>query len=224
MATICIRLTIIYFITIICLRIMGKRQIGEMELSELVTAIFISELATAPISDNTIPLLYGIIPTLLLLCFEILMSFLAVKNNFFKNLLGKNPTFLIYRGKVDEDGLEKVRITVNELMTELRLKDVSDPSQVNYAILEPNGKISICLKAKYQNATPNDMGASVSENGMHHLIISDGAVNHSALKAACKNEIWLKNLLKSSKLAPDDIFMMSVDDSSNIFMVRKDKK
>lgn len=224
MATICIRLTIIYFSTIICMRIMGKRQIGEMELSELVTAIFISEIATNPISDTNIPLLYGIIPTLLLLCFEIVMSFLAVKSNFFKNLLGKNPTFLIYKGKIDEKGLEKVRITVNELMTELRLKDVGDPSQVNYAILEPNGKISISMKSPHQNATPSILGISVDETGIHHLVISDGAVNHSALKAAGKDTAWLLKQLKQRKIKKDEVFIMSVNDASDIFIMKKVKK
>ena len=224
MSVICIRLFIVYFFTLMCLRIMGKRQIGELEISELVTAIFISELATSPISNPDTPLLYGLLPTLLLLCFEIILSLLAIKSNFFKNLLGKNPTYLIYKGNVDEQGLKKVRITVNELMTELRLKDVADPSQVNYAILEPNGKISISLKSDYQNLTPHDINVPTPENGMHHLVISDGAVNASALKAAEKSADWLNKQLASRQLSPHDVFMMSVDDGGNIFLVRKDKK
>ena len=224
MATICIRLLIVYFATIICMRIMGKRQIGELEISELVTAIFISELATSPITDTNIPLLHGIIPTLILLCLEIIMSFLAIKSNFFKNLLGKNPTFLIEKGIIDEKGLEKVRITINELMTELRLKDVADPTQVNYAILEPNGKISISLKAEYQNATPNDMGISVEEKGIHHLVVSDGAINYSALKACGKSKEWLKSRLSDRKLQAKEIFIMTVDDADNIFIMKKVEK
>ncbi len=224
MATICIRLLIVYFATIICMRIMGKRQIGELEISELVTAIFISELATSPITDTNIPLLHGIIPTLILLCLEIIMSFLAIKSNFFKNLLGKNPTFLIEKGIIDEKGLEKVRITINELMTELRLKDVADPTQVNYAILEPNGKISISLKAEYQNATPNDMGISIEEKGIHHLVVSDGAINYSALKACGKSKEWLKSRLSDRKLEAKEIFIMTVDDADNIFIMKKVEK
>ena len=125
---------------------------------------------------------------------------------------------------IDEKGLEKVRITVNELMTELRLKDVFDPNEVNYAVLEPNGKISVLLKAEFQNATPDDLGLSVNETGITHLVISDGAINHSALKAARKDEIWLKKSLSDRKLKPKEIFIMCVDDADNTFIIKKVKK
>lgn len=202
---------------------MGKRQIGELEISELVTTIFISELAAAPISDAGTPLLHGIIPTLLLLCLEIVLSFLAVKSNYFKNLLGKNPTFLIVNGKVDQKGMQKVRLTINELMTELRLKDVSDPSQVNYAIMEPNGKISIALKSQFQNATPEDLKIKTEEKGIHHLIISDGAINFSALSAARKSQKWLLSYLEKKKIKPNKVFMMTVNDADETFIVMREK-
>lgn len=224
MITICIRLTIIYLVTLICMRIMGKRQIGELELSELVTAIFISELTTNPITDPNTPLLYGIIPTLLLLCFEVLLSFLSVKSNFFKNLLGKNPTFLIEKGKINQKGMEKVRITVNELLTQLRMKDVPDPSQVNYAVLEPNGEISVILKADRQPLCPADLELPSDENGIHHLLISDGAINRTSLGAVGKDEAWLEKQLAERKLTPKEVFFMSVDDASNIFIVKKEPK
>lgn len=221
---ICLRLFIVYFVAIICLKIMGKRQIGELEISELVTAIFISELSTSPITDIETPLAYGIVPTLLLLCFEIILSFLSVKSNFFKRILAKNPTFLIYRGKVEQSELEKVRITINELMTELRLKDISDPSTVEYAVLEPNGKISVSLKTQFQPATPQDLNLNPRQNGIHHLIISDGDINQNALKAACKDQAWLQGVLDKHKAKPKDIFMLSVDDLSNIYIIRKENK
>ncbi len=224
MPTICIRLAIVYFVALICMRIMGKRQIGELELSELVTAIFISELATAPVTDPNVPLLYGIIPTLLLLCFEVLLSFISIKSNFFKNLLGKNPTFLIVRGKINQHGMEKVRITVNELMAELRLKDVTDPAQINYAVLEPNGKLSVLLKSDQQAMRPCDISLPQTENGIHHLLISDGAVNFSNLTLANKDAAWLKRQLDERELTPKDVFFMSVDDASNIFIVKKETK
>ena len=224
MLTVCLRLTIVYTVVLASMHIMGKRQIGELDISELVTAIFVSELATAPVSDTNIPLLQGVLPTLLLLCFEIILSFLSVKSNFFKNLSGKNPTFLIQNGKLDIAAMKKVRITINELMSEARINGIPDISQIYHAILEPNGKISFCLKSRYQPSTPHDLNIETQEQGIQHLIISDGDINYSALKNSHKTKEWLKHQIKKSGLSLKQIFMVGVDDTGNIYIIKKETK
>ena len=222
--TICLRLAVIYFTVLVCLRIMGKRQIGELDISELVTAVFISELATKPITDPDVPLAHGVLPTLLLLCFEVILSFASLKINIFKNIFNKNPTFLISKGAIDIKALEKVRITVNELMTEMRLCGIPDITQIYYAILEPNGKISFCLKNAYQTVTPNDLNMKITEQGIQHPIIIDGDINYNALSSSGKNINWLKKTLEERKLSVKEVFVMCADDSGNIYIVKKENK
>lgn len=224
MTTICLRLIIIYLTVLVCLRIMGKRQIGELDVSELVTAVFISELATKPVTDTDVPLVHGIIPTLLLLCLEIILSFASMKSTSIKKLFSKNPTFLITRGKIDRSALSKVRITLGELISEMRANGIPDITQIYYAILEPNGKISFCLKSSFQALTPSDLNISSNEQGISHMIICDGDINYSSLRIAGKDTNWLKSKLKESGISPKDIFLMTVDDSGNIYILEKEKK
>ena len=223
MITVCFRLGIIYLTVLLCLRTMGKRQIGELDVSELVTAVFISDIATKPVTDTDTPLIYGIIPTMLLLCFEIILSFTSVKSATFKRFFAKNPTFLISKGKIDENALAKVRITLNELISEMRVSGIPDVSQIYYAILEPNGKISFCLKNRFQPATANDLKLQTDESGISHMIICDGDVNYSALSLAGKNPEWLKSNLKKLKLSEESVFLMTVNDSGNIYIIKKEK-
>ena len=142
MLTILIRTILIYLILLFVLRIMGKRQIGELDLTELVITLMLSELAVEPITDGNIPLLYALIPILTLISLEILISFAETKSVFIKNILPEKPNYLIERGVLNQKELEKQRITMDELLCELRLKDISDIGDVYYAILERNGKLS----------------------------------------------------------------------------------
>lgn len=202
---------------------MGKRQIGELDVSELVTAVFISELATKPVTDTDVPIMHGIIPTMLLLCFEIILSFTSVKSAAFKKLFAKNPTFLIYKGDIDRCALAKVRITLNELISEMRINGIPDISQIYHAILEPNGKISFCLKSRFQPATPYDLKIKSDEQGISHMVICDGDINYSVLNLAGKTPDWLERKLKESNLCAKNIFLMTVDDSDNTYIIKKEK-
>ena len=221
MATVLIRTFLIYLLFICAIRLTGKRQVGELQISELVITFMISELATLPIQDITIPFSYAAIPIIFLLCFEVIVSFLITKFPLLKKAFSGNPSFLIQNGVINQKELERLRIGINELIGELRLKDVSDISEVDYAILEQNGKLSVFLKRDKQTLTLSDIGISDKRCGIGHAVIIDGNIDYTNLKQAQKNEAWLKKELLTRELALHDIYLMTVDDSSNINVIKR---
>lgn len=204
-----IRLFIIYFFTVFAFRLMGKRQVGEMQLSELVCAIFISELATAPVNDKSIPLIYGIIPILFLVSSEVIISFLSTKFTPVKRAFDSTPDFLISRGRFNQKALKKSRITVEELMSELRQQGIGGPKDVEYAILEANGKISVIPK---------------SPSGIDRAVVIDGKINSNAMTATGKDKKWLKVKLKENGFKNiSEVFLLTVSDDDEVFSVKKEK-
>ena len=224
MVTVLIRAAIIYTILLISLRLTGKRQVGELQISELITTFMISELAASPIQDLSIPLIYSIVPIIFLLCAEISLSFLATKSKRLKKLFFGNPSIIIRKGKLDQKELSRLRIGVNELLGELRLKDVSDISDVDYAILEQNGKLSVFLKQDKQALCAKDLSIEKKGDGIAHAIVIDGEINESNLKFADKNVKWLMSYLSEKKLKLSEIFLMSINDSNNITIIKKEEK
>lgn len=224
MATVLIRTLIVYSLFILAIRLTGKRQVGELQISELVVTFMISELATAPIQDISIPLAYSVIPIVLLLTFEVIVSFLATKSKTLKKMFAGNPSFIIRNGKLNQKELGRLRIGLNELLGELRLKDVSDIGDVDYAIIEQNGKLSVFLKEDKRNVTVQDLGIKASHTGIGHAVIIDGNINYTNLKYAQKNEAWLNKQLKERNLNIEAVFLMSVDDTSNINIIIKEEK
>jgi uncharacterized membrane protein YcaP (DUF421 family) len=216
MATVLIRTLLVYILFICVIRLTGKRQVGELQISELVITFMVSELATIPIQDISIPLSYSIFPIIFLLAFEVILSFIMTKSVKAKKLFAGNPSILIKKGKLNQGELSNLRIGVNELLGELRLKDVSDISQVDYAILEQNGKLSVFLKENESSAP--------SITGIGHAIVIDGVINESNLKYSNKNEAWLYKQLTASKIELNDVFLMTVDDDSKINIIRKEIK
>ena len=174
MATVLLRTIIIYFVFIIAIRLLGKRQVGELEISELIVTFMLSELATVPIQDPSIPISYAFIPLVILIAFEVISSFLVTKSKLFKKMIIGNPSYVINKGKLDQKELERLRMSLPELLGELRLKNVGDISNVDYAILEENGKLSVFEKG---------VASSVA-----HALIIDGSINESNLKIAGKSE------------------------------------
>jgi uncharacterized membrane protein YcaP (DUF421 family) len=198
-------------VTVFFFKIVGKRQVGELQLSELVVAIFASELATAPITDKSISILKGIIPVFFLLSIEVGISFLSIKLPFFKKAFDSSPDMLIEKGKLNQKALTKARLTVEELLSVLRLQGASNISDVNYAVLEGNGKISVVLK-------------SDGTSGISRGVIVDGKVNGMCLKKMGKNEKWLEKFLKEQGVeSSKDVFLMTIDDDNNIWYEKKEK-
>ena len=210
MATVLIRTIIIYVFFVLAIRLLGKRQVGELELSELIVTFMLSELATAPIQDPSIPLSYVLIPLVILIAFEIISSFLVMKSKKIKKAVIGNPSYLICNGKLNQNELARLRMSISELLGELRLKNVGDISSVDYAILEENGKLSVFQK----NA----------QEAVAHALIVDGEINESNLKIANKSKEWLLEYLKSHNLSLKSIFLLTCDDNNIINFILKEEK
>ena len=210
MLTILLRTILIYLILLFVLRMMGKRQIGELDLTELVITLMLSELAVEPITDGNIPLLYALVPILTLISLEMLISAAETKSTFIKNILPEKPNYLIERGVLNQKELEKQRITMDELLCELRLKDISDIGDVYYAILERNGRLSV-----FPRQSP--------ERGVMHPIILDGQLLRQNLRLVGRDEVWLRGQLAERQCGIKDVFLFTVDDNGEAYFCKKER-
>ena len=208
MASILIRTIIIYILLTTALKIMGKRQIGELDVGELITTLLISELATIPIDDPDLPLLNAVLPILLIFSLEIIISSLKNRSERLKRLLESSPVYIIYKGKLSEKALVDNRISLNELLCELRLLNVKDISDVEYAILEQNGKISVFQK---------------SDGGVAHSLIIDTVTLKDNLKRLGLNESWLNKRLKERGAKTEEVLLLTVSDDGSITLIKKEK-
>ena len=209
MATVLIRTLIIYLVLIITIRLMGLMQVGELEISELVITFMISELATMPIQNPTIPLSYAVIPIIVLVVGEIVFSFLITKSKLLKKLIVGNPSYIIKKGKLNQGELSRLRMGLSELLYELRLKDIDDISNVDYAILEENGKLSVFEKDKSK---------------LSHAIIIDGDIVKSNLELICKDEKWVLSYLKRHKIDLKNVFLLCASEDLSINIIMKEIK
>lgn len=219
-----IRTIILYILVILALRVMGKRQIGELQPTELVVAIMISDLASVPVSDIAIPLLSGIIPIVTLIIFEVIISFFTLKSEKFRNVFTGKPAYLIKNGIIQESEMRKLRYNIEDLLAELRLKDATDISSVHTAILETNGELSFVFKPQYKNVTAGDLNLPLKQEIIPYILISDGVVRSNHLKEANKDINWLKKELVKRKIKNlKDVFIMSYSDDGEIFIQLKEK-
>lgn len=217
-----VRALILYVIIVVAMRVMGKRQLGQLSASEFVVAMMMSELASVPMQDTGIPLLYGIIPIALLVGLEFLATFGEMKSIRFRALLSGRPAIIVREGKIDQRALQKNRMTVDELIEELRKKDVTDLKKLRYVILEPGGKISTVLYCADSPATPRDFGQNPVEKGLPITLISDGRIIGHNLEKRGLDRVWLDKTLATSGRVPGDIFLMTIDDSGSIFVEPKE--
>ncbi len=222
MASLFLRTFIIYILLIGVLRFMGKRQIGQMQLSELITALLLSELASQPLTDADIPLVYAVIPILLLISVEVILSYLSTKSNMIKKILDSTPSIIIKKGVIDQHEMLRMRMSAEELMCELRLKGFASLSEVDYAILEQNGQVSVLPNDKNSPVKQKDLQLSGDGAGMEHSLVVDGHISDYELRAAGKSEAWLRDEMKKRRIDDiKDIFLFTVDDSDNTVIVRK---
>lgn len=218
------RTLFMYLFLLLTMRLMGKRQIGELQISELIVTLMLSELAVNPISNPDMPLLYAIVPILLLLSLEVILSFWMTKSNRMKKLLTGSPAFLIRRGKLDQETMLANRLEIDELLSELRQNGYGDLEEIEYAILEGNGKISVFPKVTASPLMVGDVGIEKAEKGIGHAVIIDGEIMAEALHYANKNEKWLEKQLREKGCVLKEVFFMSVDDTGAVYLVRKEKK
>ncbi len=218
-----LRTAILYLTLIAGVRLMGKRQVGELEPAELVLTLLVADLAAVPMQDFGIPLLFGLLPILVLLCLTMILSVLTMKNVRLRTLLCGRPSIVIDCGELLQKEMARTRMTVDELMEELRLQGITDISTVQYAILETNGKLSTILYPQYQPATAEQMGVSPALTSLPLVIISDGQLLTHNLIAAGQSREWLEKVLADRKLNRiEDVFLLSLDKDGKIFYVRKE--
>ena len=218
-----VRSIIIYIIVLIVMRLMGKREIGQLQPFELVISIMIADLASIPMTDPGVPIFNGIVPILGLLAMHLVITVLNLKSvNIRKFTCGK-PTILIYRGRIDEDAMRKERFTVSELQERLRGKDVFYLGDVEYAILETNGEISVIQKPEKRNTTPEDFNIIPEYEGLPYDLVVDGKVMYENLKKIGKNEKWLANQIKKFNTKAEDVLIATIDGKGNFFCQAKEK-
>lgn len=219
-----IRTIFLYLLVVFSFRVMGKRQIGELSPSELAVAIMISELASIPMQETNVPLLNGIIPILTLIILEIGLSFATLKSKKARDLFTGTPSILVHKGKIVQKEMEKLRFNVDDLLEELRLNNFPNISEVEFAILETNGQLSIIPKSEKKPLTPFDMNIAVSPSNLPYTIISDGKINNFNIEKSNKNLNWLKNTLEKNNIKdPKEVFFMNVSDDGSIFIQKYDK-
>ena len=201
---------------------MGKRQLGELEPSELVVAVLISELAAHPLQDIGTPLLYGLIPVAMLLICEILMSGAIIKSKRFSAFVCGKPSIIIENGKISELEMRKNRVTLDELAEQLRKKDILDISTVKYAVLETGGTLSAILYPDECPVTPKQMNIQTDEIGYPIIVINDGHVLDQNLEKLGYNRKWLDKELGSHKLkTPKEVYLMTVDTAGRVYLAAR---
>ena len=218
-----LRTIILYLLIIAGVRLMGKRQVGELEPSELVLALIIADLAAVPMQDFGIPLLTGIIPILTLLCITMILSVLTMKSVRFRAIICGRPSIIVENGRLVQREMRRNRFTVDELMEELRMKGVTALSKVKYAILETNGQISVLPYANQLPATAEQMGLAPEEPGLPVVLIDDGRVLDHNLKLRGLDRAWLDRQLKKQGVrSSEDVFLLTLDEQNRTYFVPKE--
>ena len=215
-----IRAALLYTFIILAIRIMGKRQISELQTSELVVTLLISDIAAIPMQDTAQPLVSGIVPIAVLVIAEIVVSALMVKHSGFRKAVCGSPIILINDGKVDQKQMRRLRITIEDLFEQLRQKDVFSLQDVAYAIMETNGKISVIKKPEKETEM---LQLHVPDKGIETVIISDGEISDFSLKLCEKDTQWVYEILKQEHYEIQDVFIMTANRSGEYKIIEKAK-
>ena len=208
MASILVRTVVIYVLLMITLRLMGRREIGQLDASDLVSTLLISELAAIPIDDPDIPLLNAVLPILFIFSFEVILSTLKNKSTRLGRAIDGDACFIIYKGRILQKALKENRISLSELLSALRMQGAFDIEEVEYALLEQNGTISVLQK---------------QEHPLAHPLILDGEINEKALHAFGKTEEWLERELKKKNIKKEEIFLLTATEAGKICVVKKER-
>jgi uncharacterized membrane protein YcaP (DUF421 family) len=217
-----IRTAILYVIVVVTMRLMGKKQIGQLEPFELAIAIMISELASLPMQDTRIPIMHGIIPIITLLLLQSIMAILELKSEKLTGIINGKPSILIKDGKIDIAVLRCQKFNLNDLMEELRLQGYYNIADVYYAILETSGQLSVIPRTELSNATKKDMNIQVTQDTLPVTIILDGKINYENLNLINKDKEWLSKMLKKNSLnSPEEVFIAILDSQGKLYCQSK---
>lgn len=216
-----IRTIILYVVVTIAIRLMGKRQIGDMQPNELVVTLLISEIAAIPLQDADQPVILGIAAIFVLVFLEIVFSVIAMKSFCFRKLLNGKSVVVIKNGAIDQQAMRSVRMTVVDLIEMLRGQSIFDISEVAFAVLEVNGNLSVLLKKDYQAATVENLGLSLPNEMLPLPVVSDGKIVHESLKALDIKPAQLYKIIKKEKTTVKDVFLMILDRDGNHTIINK---
>lgn len=219
-----IRTVVLYLVLILSVRLMGKRQIGQMEAPEFVVTMLVANLASIPMQDGGIPLFSGVVPILTVLGLELALSGLIMRSLLIRRMLCGKPVILIENGKILQDSLRQTRVTLDELMGHLREKDVMEIQTVQYAILETDGNLSVFPFPKYVPASAMEAGIQAKPQHLPLTIIEDGCLLRENLRKSGKDEVWLERVLAQHSADIRDTWFLSVDASDKIVWLRKEGK
>lgn len=215
---------LMYLLLVGVMRLLGKRQLGQMEPSEIAVTMMVADLATVPMQNAESRLSDGVIPILAVLILEFVLSELSVRNIKIRQIMCGKPVILMENGKFLQKNLKKTRITLDEIVSKLREKDVMDLATVQYAILETGGNISVFLLPEHKPAKAKDAGIPVEKELFPVAVISDGRVMTDNLKKAGKDRNWLEKELKQAKLTEKEVFLLTVDQTNRVQIFPKEKK
>lgn len=217
-----IRSILIYIFVLIVMRLMGKREIGQLQPFELVISIMIADLASIPMTDTGIPITNGIVSILGLLVMHLIISIINIKSIKAREIICGKPRILIYRGKIDEKALKKERFTINELQERLRGNNVVNLGDVEYAILETNGQVTVIQKPEKRNTIPEDFNIVPEYEGIPYDLVVDGKIMDKNLQSIGKDREWLKKQVQKFKMIPEEALVVTIDGKGQIFCQRKE--
>ena len=217
-----VRTLLLYAVIIAAVRLMGKRQISELQTSELVVTLLISDLASIPMQDTGQPLASGLVPIAVLVMCEILISALMVKSTKFRRLICGKPIIVISDGVVQPGEMRRLRMTTEDLVEQLRQKNVFSIQDVAYAIVETNGKMSVIKKPDKEQPTAGMLGVALPDCGLETVVVSDGVISDFSLKLCEKNRDWLEGVLQGQQLGLNEIFLMTANRKGDFFIVKRE--
>jgi uncharacterized membrane protein YcaP (DUF421 family) len=203
---------------------MGKREIGQLQPFELAISILIADLASIPMTNTGVPISNGIVPILGLLVMHLLISLINMKSLKAREIICGKPSILIFRGRIQEDALKKERFTINELEERIRSKNIYNLGDVEYAILETSGQVTVIEKPNKRPATPKDFGIEPDYEGITYDLVIDGKVMYKNLEILGKNYAWLKNEVSKFNMNPEEALIVTIDGKGDFFCQKKDKK
>lgn len=223
MVIVFVRTLVVFLSIIVSMRIMGKRQLGELELSELVVAVMLSDLAANPLQDIGIPLFNGVLPIIILLCCELIMSSIILNSVRGRVLLCGRPSMLVENGKINQREMRKNRFTLDELAEELRNQSVTDISTVQYAVLETDGKLNVVLIPSERAVTAGQLNIRTEDSGYSTIIVNDGHIIESNLRRTGRDERWLKKEIAARGVSSvRDVYLLVLDGAGKIYFAAKE--
>ncbi|MEE1279628.1 MAG: DUF421 domain-containing protein [Oscillospiraceae bacterium] len=223
MAIIFIRTAIMYLIVIISIRIMGRRQVGELQPSELVITMLISNLATMPMEDRALPFFSGLIPIIVLVCFEVFTSYLLKDSPILRKYICGSPQVIIKDGKIDQQVMKKLRFSVDDLIEELRINNIFDFSEVDCAIAETTGQLSVFKKYQFQEVENRNIGNMSDKTSCpSFIVVCDGKINHEGIKLCDRDERFIEKTLKQKGIDMKKVLVMICDKNGKYSIVEKE--